>query len=126
MRSLDRKQRLVYYEGTNGDAPPADESEALLVPAPAIIAGGLRLTVDLHGPDIDSVVAYEAKRKTPPIDLSKVGFYDPAVYWERLTSPKSRRLVLEPGDFYLLASKERLSVPHDHAAEMGAIRSVVG
>lgn len=117
LRGLDRRQKLVYYENGNGVEQSEDEATMRAVPAP-VIGGGLRLTVDLHSSDKQGIVAYKAKKRTPPIDLSNIDFYEPAEYWEFITSPRSRRLVLQPGDFYLLASKERLGVPPDHAAEM--------
>lgn len=117
LRSLDRKRKLIYYENGNG-ATTSEDTSTGVVPAPASIGGGLRLTVNLHGNDRHSIVAYKAKKKTGPIDLSKVGVYDPAEYWESIADPRLDRIVLQPGDFYLLASKERLGVPPAHAAEM--------
>lgn len=111
LRLLDRKQKLVYYDDTNGS------SEAV-VPARASIGGGLRVSVDLHGVEGQSTVAYRAKQHTSPIALNKVGAYDPTEYWDAIVSPKADRLVLQPGDFYLLASRERVGVPPSHAAEM--------
>lgn len=116
LRTLDRKKSLVYYE-LNG---PESEvgSETRVVPAPANISGGLRLSVDLRGNEPQSIVAYKAKKNTPPIELSNVGAYNADDYWEFIVSPRFERLVLEPGDFYLLASKERVGVPPGYAAEL--------
>jgi len=80
--------------------------------------GGLRLTVDLHGTETQSVVAYKAKKRASAIDLSRVGAYVPEDFRETISRPRAGRLVLQPGDFYLLGSRERLGVPPDHAAEM--------
>src|SRR5258708_3373891 len=113
LRRFDRRRNLVYYDNGNGEITSEDASTGV-VSAPATIGGGLRLTVNLHGNDKHSVVAYKAKKKTAPIDLSKVGAYDPAEYWESIASPRLARIVLQPGDFYLLASKERLGVPPGH------------
>jgi dCTP deaminase len=120
LRSLARRQHLVYYESANGNGEKvvAADLDAHIVAAPASIGGGLRLSVDLEDKDKHSVVAYKAKRRTPPIDLSKAGAYDPSEYWEVIYSRRLERFVLQPGDFYLLASKERIGVPPDHAAEM--------
>jgi dCTP deaminase len=118
LRTVDRRQNLVHYENGNGATHSQEHSATRIVSAPATIGGGLRLSVNLQGTDRESVVAYKGKKRTPPVDLSKVGQYDPAEFWETIASPKSDRLVLQPGDFYLLASKERLGVPPDHAAEM--------
>jgi dCTP deaminase len=118
LRSVDRKQKLVYYENGNGVTQSQEDDAARVVSVPATIGGGLRLSVNLQATDRQSVVAYKGRKRTPPVDLSKVGEYDPAQFWETITTPKSDRLVLQPGDFYLLASKERIGVPPDHAAEM--------
>jgi dCTP deaminase len=118
LRSMDRRQKLVYYENGNGTAQSQEDPTTRVVSAPATIGGGLLLTVNLQDADSHSVVAYRAKKKTPAIDLSRVGAYNPSEYWDFITSARSDRLVLQPGDFYLLASKERLGVPPDHAAEM--------
>jgi len=110
LRLLDRKQNLVYYDDVNGSGETA--------PGRASIDGGLRLSVDLHAMEGQGTVAYKAKEDTDPIDLSKVGAYDPGAYWESIANPRFDRLVLQPGDFYLLASKERVGVPPGYAAEM--------
>jgi dCTP deaminase len=118
LRNMDRRQKLVYYENGNGTTQSPKDTAGRIVSAPATIGRGLLLRVHLHDTDRHSVVAYRAKKKTPPIDLSRVSAYDSSEYWDSITSAKSDRLVLQPGDFYLLASKERLGVPPDHAAEM--------
>jgi dCTP deaminase len=118
LRSMDRRQKLVYYENGNGTTQSQEDPKTRVVSAAATIGGGLLLTVNLQDADRHRVVAYRAKKKTPAIDLGRVGAYEPSEYWDFITSARSDRLVLQPGDFYLLASKERLGVPPDHAAEM--------
>ena len=118
LRGLDRKHKLVYYENGNGAPQSPADVDKRVVSVPASIRGGLRLSVNLQGSDKQSTVAYKARKKTPPIELSKVGAYDPAEYWETIATPRHARLVLQPGDFYLLASKESLGVPPGYAAEM--------
>jgi dCTP deaminase len=78
---------------------------------------GLRITVDLDGSG-SGVVAYQAKRSSPPIDLSKVNHYDIAEYWNPIYQNDNRQYILDPGEFYILASKQRVRVPADLAAEM--------
>jgi dCTP deaminase len=118
LRALDRRENLVYRESGNESERGPQDAQRQVVAVPATIRGGLRLTVDLCGNDKDTIVAYRAKSKAAAIDLGKVGAYDPAEFWDCLARPKLERLVLKPGDFYLLASKERLGVPPAHAAEM--------
>jgi dCTP deaminase len=82
------------------------------------IGDGVEIRVDLEGDDAASVVAYKAKDSPRAIELDKLNYYDPADYWERITRPRQRRIILSKGGFYLLASKARVSVPLTHAAEM--------
>jgi dCTP deaminase len=63
-------------------------------------------------------VGYRAKKNCPPIDLAKVNHYDPQDFWEPLYRSSDRSIVLMPGEFYILASKEKVTVPPHMAAEM--------
>lgn len=82
------------------------------------IGDGVEIRVDLEGQNESSIVAYKAKEAPRAIELDKINHYDPAEYWERITRPDKRRIILTKGSFYLLASKARVSVPLSHAAEM--------
>ena len=89
------------------------------------VGGGLRLSVDLsdaHG----EVVGYRARRHAGLIDLDRVGALDPASFWEPLGAPSGGYTILDPDEFYILASREQLSVPLDLAAEMVAIDTELG
>lgn len=89
------------------------------------VGGGLRLSVDLsdrHGP----VVGYRARRHSGLIDVDRKGALDPAQYWEPITTPQAGYTILDPDEFYILASREQLSVPLDLAAEMVAIDTELG
>jgi len=118
LRNLDRKHPLVYYDSVFSSDGNADDTATRVVPGRASIGKGLRVSVDLRGSEAHSTVAYRARQDTPPIDLSNVGGYDAATYWDQIVNPKLDRLVLQPGEFYLLASKERVGVPPGYAAEM--------
>ena len=92
----------------------------------ADIDQGIAVTVDL-GPGIgDGIVGWRARRHTGLIDLSLVGHYDPDDFWEPVRPDGNGAVVLNPGDFYILASKEAVTVPADHAAEMRAYDTRVG
>ncbi len=99
------------------------DQDALLVepdddPTPAgLIDRGLRMTVDLQGNDSE-IVGYQAKRFSPPIDLNQVNYYDIAEYWNPIYRNDKLQHVLEPNEFYILASKQRVRVPPELAAEM--------
>jgi dCTP deaminase len=78
---------------------------------------GLRVTVDLVG-NGSGIVAYQANRYAPPINLGKIDHYDVAEFWRPIYKNEKHPFILEPGEFYILASKERIRVPADLAAEM--------
>jgi len=58
--------------------------------------------------------------------VEKIGCYDIFDFWEPLYSRSGRNLILDPDDFYILASRETVSVPPNHAAEMRAYDTFVG
>ena len=87
------------------------------LPLEPVISDGLKLTVDLQGVDTD-IVGYRAKRDAPPLDFAKVDYYDIKDFWDPLYRNQSASLVLDPGAFYILASKEKVSVAPHVAAEM--------
>ncbi len=71
------------------------------------------------------LVGYRAKRHATVIDLAKVGQHDPHDYWEPITA-RDGRLILDPGEFYILASKEAVAIGSDEAAEMAPIVAEIG
>jgi len=95
------------------------------LPAEPIISRGLKLSVDLQGIGSD-IIGYKAKKNTPPIDFSKVNYYETRDFWEPLYRKSHDSIVLEPGDFYILTSKEKVSVPPHMAAEMLPFDPAVG
>ena len=83
------------------------------------------LTVDLVGDGV--CVGWLARRDTKQIiDLDRVGYYDPMDFWEPIAPPGGDGLILKPDEFYILASKEAVTIPPDHAAEMVAYDTLVG
>jgi dCTP deaminase len=90
------------------------------------IKGGLAFTVDVKGEDRGGLIGFKARRNSPVIDFSKIDYYDPIDYWEAVHARKEQNIILDPTDFYILASKESVSVPSDHAAEMLAYDTLVG
>lgn len=86
-------------------------------------SGGLILSIDLSGFD-GGVVGYRAKRHTGLIDVDRPAAYAAPDFWEPIYA--TRELVLDPGEFYILASKEEVAVPADHAAEMTPFDPLVG
>ena len=74
--------------------------------------------VDLSGKLTDGIIGYRAQPNPPAVDLSRLGFYDPAEFWEPIKRPAGDAYILEANRFYILVSKERIRVPPDFAAEM--------
>ncbi len=71
-------------------------------------------------------MGYRAKKNSHIIDLSKIGYYSAFDYWEPLYRHANNTLLLEPEEFYILASKERITVPPGYAAEMVAYEAACG
>jgi dCTP deaminase len=90
------------------------------------IKSGLPLTVDVRGDPISGLIGYRARHHAGLIDVDKIGYYDPLDFWEPVYARKDRGLILNPGDFYILASKESVTVPETHAAEMIAYDTLIG
>ncbi|HET9201297.1 MAG TPA: 2'-deoxycytidine 5'-triphosphate deaminase [Dehalococcoidia bacterium] len=106
LRVLHEKDPLIFL-----DSGPAQ-------PGQVTFASGLLLSVDLSS---ISAVAYRARKNSKLLDLTLEGFYDYTEFWEaERPTGAPRRLILEPEEFYLLVSKERVRVPPDYAAEMVA------
>ena len=112
LRGLDREEGLIYLDETN--------------PGTALIRDGLNVSVSLKGDREGDVVAYRGKKNTPLVDLKKVDHYDIDRFWDAIPSPPDGRLILNPGDFYILASRERVRVPPQYAAEMVPFDPSVG
>ncbi|WP_460273637.1 2'-deoxycytidine 5'-triphosphate deaminase [Celeribacter sp. ULVN23_4] len=99
-------------------------AESPLVNGTAVIDQGLGFSVDLKPAD-GTLVGYRAKPHTGVIDLDNIGFYDPAEYWEPIYS-KTGQIILDPGAFYILVSREAVHIPPDYAAEMAPYLAMVG
>lgn len=95
-----------------------------LVDGEAVIQDGLGFSVDLRLPGSD-LVGYRAKPHTGVIDLDRIGAYDPAEYWEEVRS-STGRIILDPGAFYILVSREAVHIPPRYAAEMAPYLAMVG
>lgn len=95
-----------------------------LVDGPAVIGEGLGFSVDLR-PAKGTLVGYRAKPHTGVIDLERIGQYDPAEFWEEIHTDHGR-IILDPGAFYILVSREAVSIPPDYAAEMAPFLAMVG
>lgn len=82
-------------------------------------------TVSIDMQSGDGPVGWRAKRHAPLIDLRGIGRHEVADFWEPLF-PHKGRLVLNPDDFYILASRESVKVAGTKAAEMAPIAPELG
>ena len=91
------------------------------------IEEGLALSIDLTGSaDHGKRIGFRAKKHTGLIDVDRVGALDPADYWEPIEANSRGDMVLDPDEFYILVSRERVAIPPDHAAEMVPFNPLVG
>ena len=106
------------------DALRALHAQTPLVDGDAMIDDGLGFSVDLR-PASGTLVGYRAKPHTGVIDLDRIGHYDPAAYWEEVHS-ETGQIILDPGAFYILVSRESVHIPPECAAEMAPYVAMVG
>ena len=95
-----------------------------LVSGEAVISEGLGFSVDLRPTDSD-LVGYRAKPHTGVIDLDRIGHYPARDFWEEVRTTEGR-IILDPGAFYILVSREAVTIPPDYAAEMAPYLAMVG
>ncbi|GAA3874723.1 2'-deoxycytidine 5'-triphosphate deaminase [Celeribacter arenosi] len=122
--------RLNQIRFRSGHAVLSDEEllalhEATpLVDGDAVIDQGLGFSVDLKPAEGD-LVGYRAKPHTGVIDLDRIGHYAPDEYWEPIHT-RDGRIILDPGAFYILVSREAVHIPPNYAAEMAPYLAMVG
>ena len=95
-----------------------------LVSGEAVISEGLGFSVDLK-PASGDLVGYRAKPHTGVIDLDRIAHYPAHEFWEEIHS-RDGRIILDPGAFYILVSREAVTIPPDYAAEMAPFLAMVG
>ena len=104
---------------------------------PDKIKNGVPLSVDLVGEN--GLIGYKARKHSMLIDIDKTNHYKRELFWEKITvedllyqggeyqnKNNQGSLILSPDAFYILASKEYVSVPSKYAAEMRAYDTKVG
>ena len=95
-----------------------------LVDGPALIDEGLGFSVDLH-PVSGGICGWRARPHSGVIDLDRIGAYRARDFWDPLEA-ESGRLILDPGAFYILVSREAVAIPAAYAAEMSPYLAMVG
>ncbi len=122
-----RLNQIRFRDGQailDDDALRALHADQVLVDGDAVIDDGLGFSVDLR-PATGTLVGYRAKPHTGVIDLDKIDHYTPAEYWEEVHSDKGQ-IILDPGAFYILVSREAVHIPPNCAAEMAPYLAMVG
>jgi len=104
----------------------AIHSDVGLVEGEAAIRDGLNLRISLAPIEPEGLVGYRARRFAGVIDVDNVGGYEVDRYWEAVHLGGDQRLVLDPNEFYILASKESVSVPPEYVAEMAPFDPMIG
>ena len=123
-------QRLNQIRFRHGQAVLSDaeltvlNAQEPLVSGEALISEGLGFSVDLK-PASGDLVGYRAKPHTGVVDLDKIGHYSASEFWEEIHS-QNGRIILDPGAFYILVSREAVTIPPDYAAEMAPFLAMVG
>jgi dCTP deaminase len=112
LQELDEQETLVYGAGD--------------LPAEARINRGLMISLNLQGDPQHRLIGYRARQNTPAIDLLKKDHYDPEDFWDPIYEPRYRQIILNPDDFYILLSKEKVRIPPAYAAEMVAYDPSMG
>ena len=97
-----------------------------LVDGEANIRNGLIFSIHLAGAREGDIVGYQAQRFTDVVDVDRIGEYEIDDFWTPIQARRNRRLILDPHQFYILASKERLHIPPCYAAEMAPIDPTMG
>jgi dCTP deaminase len=102
--------------------------ERLVDRAEAVMGDGIAVSIDLAGSGHagNSIVGYRAKRHTAVIEVERRDTYDVADFWEPIAARADKSLILDPDEFYILASNEAVQVPPDYAAEMVPFDPLVG
>jgi dCTP deaminase len=144
VREGTRLSQLRLHRGDavlNADALRALHARERLVDrAEAVMGDGIAVSIDLSGNPHPNpaphagerkgggsgIVGYRAKRHTAVIEVDQRDAYDVADFWEPIAARADRNLILDPDEFYILASNEAVQVPPDYAAEMVPFDPLVG
>ena len=119
--------QIIFRQGKtwlSDDELRALHAHTPIVSGDPVISDGLGFSVDLKPAD-GNLVGYRAKPHTGVIDLGMLNHYDPAEFWEPVHTEHGW-IILDPGAFYILVSREAIIIPPMQAAEMAPYLAMVG
>ncbi len=90
-----------------------------------ILVNSQTVSIDLATQNSDGIIGWRARRHSGLVDLLNIGGHKARDYWEPLGAPDGL-LILDPDEFYILASKENVQIPINQAAEMAPIAPEIG
>jgi dCTP deaminase len=122
VRTGSRLSQIRFREELDLTRAKPDAGE----PYPKVIDADLNLSVDLAGDPDTGFIGYRAKRHTGVVDIDKPGALDVLDFWEPIYARGQTQLILDPDQFYILASKEAVTVLPSQAAEMVPFNPLVG
>jgi dCTP deaminase len=131
VREGSRLSQIRFRRGDarlDGEALSALHAQERLVDrGEAVMGEGIAVSVDLSGAgERNGIVGYRAKRHTAVIEVERRAAYEVADFWEPIAARADTSLILDPDEFYILASTEAVQVPPDYAAEMVPFDPLVG
>jgi dCTP deaminase len=127
LRLLRRTTRQARDKRFLTDAElKALHKQSPLVDSEPTVRDGVNLRVDLTPQTRQRLIGYKAKRYAGVVDVDHVGGYEVRKFWEEIYDDENGRLILDPHEFYILASKESVSVPPAYVAEMAPFDPLIG
>lgn len=106
LKALHRSSKLLY----DGDEHLSADGIK--------VSKGIFMSVDLSGENPSGIIGYKSKKNSHVVDLTKKAHYNAADFWEPIHRTSRGTLILEPEEFYILSSKEKIRIPPRYAAEM--------
>lgn len=122
LRTGDKLLQLRFWEERETAVPDDIPNDT---PFTVDVTG--ELTQDLtFNADFPPIIGWRARKHAGLIDVAKINHYDVTDFWEPVFARGGGGVILDPEDFYILATKEPLYVPPDAAAEMTAYDASFG
>jgi dCTP deaminase len=84
------------------------------------------LLPDQHSSYMPPIIGWRARKHAGLVDLSFIKHYPVLDYWEPIFARAKGGIILDPDDFYILATNENIEIPVNVAAEMLAYDTSFG